>query len=149
MAKPRINVHITREIWKRLDEMAKRPGVSKAAIVDAALAAFLSPEADDRRDAAIIRRLDRMDRRIDRVERDLTVTAETLALYVRYYLTVTPPLPDQDREAAQALGRERFDYFIEQLAKRLVSRESFTSGILHDIGDDDIDFHGGIVGLED
>lgn len=129
MAKPRINVHITREVWKSLDEMAKRPGVSKAAIVDAALAAFLSPEADDRRDAAIIRRLDRMDRWIDRLERDLTITAETLALYVRYYLTVTPPLPEQDREAAQALGRERFDYFIEQLAKRLASGKGLTEAV--------------------
>ncbi|QLC24872.1 ribbon-helix-helix protein, CopG family [Parasphingopyxis algicola] len=132
MAKPRINVHITREVWKRLDEMAKRPGVSKAAIVDAALAAFLSPEADDRRDAAIIRRLDRIDRRIDRADRDITVTAETLALFARYFLTVTPPLPEQDRQAAQALGRERFGYFIEQLAKRLASGKSLSAEVLDD-----------------
>lgn len=133
MAKPRINVHITREIWKQLDEVAKRPGVSKAAIVDAALAAFLSPEADDRRDAAIIKRLDRIDRRIDRVERDMTVGTETLALFIRYYLTVTPPMPEQDRQAAQALGRERFDYFIEQLAKRLASGKSLVTEMLDDI----------------
>lgn len=142
MAKPRINVHITREVWKQLDEMAKRPGVSKASIVDAALAAFLSPEADDRRDAAIIRRLDRTDRRLDRLERDLTVSAETLALYIRYYLTVTPPLSEQDQPAAQALGRERFDYFIEQLAKRLVSGKSLVTEVLGDRISDEADYIG-------
>lgn len=130
MAKPRINVHITREVWKRLDDTTKRPGVSKAAVVDAALAAFLSPEADDRRDAAIIRRLDRIDRRLDALERDLVVTSETLALHIRYYLTVTPPLPEQDRSAAQALGRERFEYFVEQLAKRLGSGKSLVDDLL-------------------
>ncbi len=64
----------------------------------------------------------------------MTVTAETLALYIRYYLTVTPPLPEQDQRAAQALGRERFEYFIEQLAKRLASGKSLTAEVLDDVG---------------
>ena len=42
MAKPRINVHITQSVYRQLETVAKRPGVSKAAIVDAALASFLS-----------------------------------------------------------------------------------------------------------
>ena len=132
MAKPRINVHITRDVWRRLDHATQRPGVTKAAIVDAALAAFLSPEAEERRDALILRRLDRVDRRAARLERALTVTAETLALFVRYYLTMTPPLPEQDRRAAQALGRERFEGFIEQLAKRLASGTSLSVQVLED-----------------
>ena len=132
MAKPRINVHITREVWKRLDHATQRPGVTKASIVDAALLAFLSPEAEERRDSLIIRRLDRVDRRVERLERDLTVTAETLALFVRYYLTMTPPLPEQDRRAAQALGRERFEGFIEQVTKRLASGASLSVQVLDD-----------------
>ncbi|WP_298307361.1 CopG family transcriptional regulator [uncultured Erythrobacter sp.] len=136
MAKPRINVHITREVWRQLDDMTKRPGVSKAAIVDAALAAFLSPEADDRRDAAIIRRLDRLDRRLDAIERDLTVTAETLALHIRYHLTTIPPLPEQDRQAAQALGNERYEYFVGQVAKRLASGRTLQGELLSEVEQD-------------
>lgn len=119
MAKPRINVHITRESWKQLDEATRRPGVSKASIVDAALRAFFAPEAADRRDAVILRRMDRINGRLDRLERDFTVNAETLALFIRYYMTMTPPLPEQERDAAQALGKERFEYFIEQVMRRL------------------------------
>ncbi|MEM9761261.1 MAG: CopG family transcriptional regulator [Pseudomonadota bacterium] len=137
MAKPRINVHITREVWKRLDLATQRPGVTKAAIVDAALAAFLSPEAEERRDALILRRLDRVDQRAERLERDLTVTAETLALFVRYYLTMTPPLPEQDRRAAQALGRERFEGFLDQVTKRLATGSKLSAQVL--VGDTDDD----------
>ncbi len=140
MAKPRINIHVSREVNRLLDQAAKRPNVSKAAIVDAALAAFLSPEADDRRDAAIIRRLDRIDRRINRLERDFTVIGETLALHVRYYLTVTPPLPEQDRQAAQALGKERFEYFIDQLAKRLAGGKSLVADVMEELVAEDGDF---------
>ncbi len=121
MAKPRINVHISQASWRTLDELARRPGVSKASIVDAALQAFFAPEMAERRDEVILRRLDRLNGRLDRLERDLNVNAETLALFIRYYMTMTPPLPEQEREAAQALGKERFEYFIEQVTRRLVS----------------------------
>ena len=46
---------------------------------------------------------------MNRLERDLGIATETLALFVRYFLTVTPPLPNTDQDAARALGRERFD----------------------------------------
>lgn len=121
MAKPRINVHISQSSWRTLDELARRPGVSKASIVDAALQAFFAPEADGRRDEVILRRLDRLNGRLDRLERDLNVNAETLALFIRYYMTMTPPLPEQERDTAQALGKERFEYFIEQVTRRLAS----------------------------
>ena len=95
--KPRLCVYLSDQVDQRLTAAARRPGASKSAITDAALAAFLSPERDDQRDAAIIRRLDRLSRQFDRVERDQTILSETLALFVRYYLTITPPLPAPSR----------------------------------------------------
>lgn len=130
MRKPRINAYISHEVDKRLSEIAARPGVSKAAIVDAALAAFLSPDAEDRRDAVIIKRLDRIDGRLDRLERDLMITSETMALFIRYMLTVTPPVTDRDRQAMQAKGRERFAQFIDQVAKRLASGANLVADVV-------------------
>src|SRR3546814_18220515 len=60
--------------------------LSRAAIVEAAVASFLSPDGADRREAAFTRRLDRLSRQAQRMERDLGVTAETLALFVRFWL---------------------------------------------------------------
>ena len=44
---------------------------------------------------------------------------ETLALYIRHFLTVTTPIPEAQQEAARAQGRLRFEQFIEQLARHL------------------------------
>ena len=107
--KPRLNVHVADELFDKVEIAAKRPGVTKAAVVEAALMGFFSKEFDDQRDGALIRRLDRMTRQYDRLERNLGITTETLALFIRFFLTVTPPLPNADQEAARALGKERFE----------------------------------------
>jgi hypothetical protein len=119
--KPKLSVYLSDHVAKRLVLAASRPGTNKSAIVDAALDRFLNPERDQSGDAALIRRLDRMSRQLDRVDRDLSITAETVALFVRYYLTITPPLPSGDQDAARALGRERFEVFVAQIGKRVAS----------------------------
>lgn len=52
------------------------------------------------------------------VHRDLDIVAETLALWLRCFPTLTPPLPARDQESARLVGRERFDVFIKEIAGR-------------------------------
>src|SRR3546814_1368048 len=42
-----------------------------------------------------------------------------MALFVRFWLTTTPPLPDTALAAAQASGRERYRGFVESLGRRM------------------------------
>jgi len=88
MKQYRLNLFIQPDHAKRLDELAVKKGVSKSSIVAAALASWLSPGAADQREAATAKRLDRLSRQVERIERDQNILIETLALYVRYYLTV-------------------------------------------------------------
>jgi|SRR5579864_1782059 len=119
--KPKLSAYVSDSVAQRLELAAKRPGTNKSAIIDAALDRFLNPERDASGDAALMRRLDRMSRQLGRIDRDLSVTAETIALFIRYYLTITPPLPSGDQDAARALGRERFETFVAQVGKRVAS----------------------------
>jgi hypothetical protein len=119
MSRTRLNIFIEPEHAKRLDRLAAHKGVSKSAVIAAALASFLSPEGGDQREAAIAKRLDRLSRQFDRLERDQNVLIETLALYVRYFLTVSIPVPEGQQEAARAQGRARYVQFIEQLGRHL------------------------------
>ena len=91
--------------------MPQRKRVPQALVVEAALASLLSPDGADRLEAALARRLDRMTRQIERLERHVTITNEALALFVRFWLTSTPPLPDTAQSAAQTKGRERYEGF--------------------------------------
>jgi hypothetical protein len=65
------------------------------------------------------KRLDRLSRQFDRLERDQGILIETVALYVRYFLTVSVPVPDGQQDAARAQGRARYAQFIEQLARHI------------------------------
>jgi len=133
MKKDRLNVYFDPLLSPELDALAARRKVSKSQIVEAALASYLSPDAADQREAAITRRLDRLTRAIERMERNQTITTEALALFVRFWLTTTPPLPDTSREAAQAKGRERYEGFVETLGRRLAKGKTLVKEVSEDI----------------
>lgn len=119
MTRARLNLFIQPDHARRLAELSAMRGLSKSSIVAAALASFLSPDAADQREAAISRRLDRLSRQYERLERDQQILIETLALYVRYFLTVSPPVAPSQQEALRAQGKLRYGQFIDQLARHL------------------------------
>lgn len=118
-AKHRLSVYIDADLMARLEKLADKERTAKSAIAEAAILSFLTSDDADRWEAAVTRRLDRLARSVDRMERDLEFSVEALALYIRAWLTTTPPLPDGAQAAAQAKGRERYDSFIETLGRRL------------------------------
>lgn len=137
----RINMYIPHKLRAELDLTARKSGATKSAIVEAALMGHFSAENGDKRDAVFIKRLDRMTRQMDRQARDFLVISETLALFVRYYLTVMPPLAASEKQAARALGNERFESFITQLSKRLTKKASFIHDVIEDIPRSEPDFY--------
>jgi hypothetical protein len=55
---------------------------------------------------------------MERMERHITIT-NALALFVRFWLTTTPFLPNTARAVAQIKGKERYEGYIEALVRRL------------------------------
>lgn len=129
----RLNVYFPPELARQVSELAIRRRISRSAIVEAAVAAYLSPDGGDRLEAAFARRLDRLSRQVQRLERNTGLTTETLALFVRFWLSVTPPLPDEDQAAAQVKGRKRYEGFIETLGRRYASGKSLLDEIPEDV----------------
>lgn len=136
MTRARLNIFIEPEHAKRLEDFAAHRGASKSSVIAAALASFLSPDALDQREAALAKRLDRLSRQFDRLERDQGVLIETLALYLRHYLTVALPVPEHQQEALRAQGRARYAQFIEQLARHIQRGRSLVREIHEEIGPD-------------
>ena len=117
----------------KLADYAARKRVPQALVVEAALASHLSPDGADRLEAALARRLDRMTRHLERLERHVTISNEALAVFVRFWLTSTPPLPDTAMPAAQAKGRERYEGFVEALGRRLARGRTLAEEVLTDV----------------
>ncbi|ALJ13400.1 hypothetical protein [Sphingopyxis macrogoltabida] len=104
---------------RSLEDRARQRGTTKTEVVEAALTALLLPQDQDRAEALLIRRLDRLVRLLERLEWHTDLTNETLALFVRHWLTSTTPLPDNALAAAQATGKRRWEGFVDALAKRM------------------------------
>ena len=75
----------------------------------------------------------RLTRHVERLERHITISNEALALFVRFWLTATPPLPDTAQPAAQTKGRERYEGFVEALGRRLARGQTLAQEISLDI----------------
>ena len=58
-----------------------------------------------------------------------------MALFVRYFLTITPPLPKVEHDSARTLGRDRFDVFVAQVGRRLAGDHRLVSEVLEKIAD--------------
>jgi predicted transcriptional regulator len=119
MPKPRINLRLAADVYARLDEATQRPGATKSAIIEQALREYFDPEVKTGLEERVLARLDAFDIRQGEIERDVGFTLEALGQFVLYWLTRTDPLPEGERKAAHALGQRRFDYFVEQVARKL------------------------------
>ena len=124
------------ELGSKLADYAARKNVPQALVVETALASYLSPDGADRLEAALARRLDRMTRQLERLERHGRISSEALALFVRFWLTSTPPLPDTALAAAQTKGRERYGGFVEALGRRLAKGRTLADDLTADIARD-------------
>ena len=142
MSRARLNIFLEDDHARRLEQLAGMKGVSKSAVVAAALSSYLSPDGGDRREAAIAKRLDKLTRQFDRLERDQTILIETVALFVRYTLTVNAPIPAAHQDAARAQGRERFGQFVDQLARHLQKGRSLVKDVHEEIAPDRSKFFG-------
>jgi MFS family permease len=116
-AKRKVTIRLTEALCDRLEVVTDRPGVGKSVVVEAALERFLRP--DPSVEDLVQDHFDDMRVRFDRLEGDMRMMAETVALHARYHLAVMPPLPPSRQREAALLGDERFKVLAEQADRRV------------------------------
>lgn len=119
--KPRHHLYFDTDLTAMLEAFASRPGTSKSAIVSNALRDYFERRGGKELDDIFKVRLDRLSTQLNRIERDVLVLTESLALFVRFQFTIAPPQPDADQAAARALAQSRYEAFIAQVGRRLAS----------------------------
>jgi uncharacterized protein YdaU (DUF1376 family) len=134
-AHPRLKetFRLSPEVSRQLADYARSRRKPKVAVVEAALASFFSPDGADRLEAAVSRRLDRLNRELERLEWQVELTTEALSLFIRFWLTTNAPLPDTALAAAQAMGKERWDRFVESLNRRMDQGPKLKTELARDV----------------
>ncbi|PIO99475.1 CopG family transcriptional regulator [Pleomorphomonas carboxyditropha] len=131
--KAQISVYLAPDVLAMLADHAARRNLPQSMIAEAAIASFLSPDAAERREAVLAKRLDQLDRRMARLERDLGIAVESLAVFIRFWLTTTPALPEPAAHAARAKAGERYDAFVTALGRRLAKGPKLQQEIAEDV----------------
>lgn len=132
MKKVRFSVYLDPKLARELEAYAKERRRSLSVVAEASIASFLSPDAPDRMEAVLAKRLDRIGRQIERLNRDTGIGLETLALFIRHWLIAVPVPSEAHYTAAQAKGRERYERFLEALGRRLARGPT----LLHEVAVD-------------
>lgn len=84
-----------------------------------ALEKYFSPPDSDQKEAAFAKRLDRIDRRLKIQHKDLEIMSEVLALFIRTWFTTAVELSDDQKPAAYAAAKRRWERFLELTADRV------------------------------
>ena len=134
-SKKRYSILLSQELAERFERVAKLRNGAKSALVEEALDRRLNPEKYPLIDEALLRRLDEQAASLATLKRDAAINTEMISLFVRYFLTVAPPLADSEQQPARALGKQRFEVFVAQIGRRLASDRCLVSDVLESIAD--------------
>lgn len=131
--KARLSVYLDPDLMAALAGYADRRERSRSLIAEAAIASFLSPDSDEAREAAITKRIDQLDRRMTRLERDVGIAVEMIALFVRFWLSNAPPPAESERALLRKQGGDRYDAFMAALGRRLAKGPKVRQEIAEDV----------------
>jgi predicted transcriptional regulator len=146
MAKKKYTLYLPVPLARKLDQVARDRHGAKSALVEEALRASFEPQQHAGVEDALARRLDHISRQLAAVVRDQKVTAETLGIFVRYYLTASPPVTDDDQEPARLKGRKRYEVLLAEVGKRLAEDRTFAAEVLQTIPIDQPDLFAALPG---
>jgi hypothetical protein len=70
---------------------------------------------------------------MNRLERDVGIGVEMIALFVRFWLSNAPPPPEAERALLRKQGGDRYDAFMAALGRRLAKGPKVRQEIVEDI----------------
>ncbi|GLK85931.1 CopG family transcriptional regulator [Ancylobacter defluvii] len=132
--KAQITVYLEPDVMDLLAQYAAQRDQSMSLIAQAAIASFLSPDSAERQEAALARRLGQIDRRLARLERDLGISTEAFATFIRFWLATTPALPEPAAQATRAKLSERYAAYTRALGRRLAKGPQPRQEIVENVG---------------
>jgi hypothetical protein len=127
--KTKIGIYLDEDVAGRFRIAVRQPAATKSALVNEALRRFLNPP-EGAPSEEVFRRLTGLAKRLRQLHREMQVMTETVALFARYVLTVTPPPPENERHEAEVVGRKRYEVLIREVGRRIASDHTLVSEVI-------------------
>jgi hypothetical protein len=139
--KPRLIAYVEPRLHAQVTAAGAKPGWSQSAVIEAALRYFFSNVIEHERDALLIKRLDDLNRRLARMERDQQAHIELCDVGVHLQLILGPRLNAEAWAIAVAQARPMFDFYRKALKDRLAPGRKLLGQALADAVFSEDDFH--------
>ena len=134
-------LYLSQAMSERLQVLSETHRLSKSQILETALQRYLANDRTDQPNDLRDLQQQATARSLRRIERDLAIVSELMATFVRYFVTITPPLPESEHAAARAIGQLRFEQVIEEIARRLRTDRSLMAQVVAKLDDDPFKTH--------
>jgi hypothetical protein len=126
--KEQLTVRLDPEVLKAARAKAQRDNTSVSAVIAEAATRSLLHAGHAEWEAGIVRALDRIGGKLERLDKRQTFEAgvlkEMVGLFVRAYFNHTPAIPERALRPALLSGKERFARFMDTLAQNLGKGQS-------------------------
>ena len=120
MIKERLHVRLSPEIHDELMR-AKTPANTISGIIEQALAAWFRSKTIEPVMDPLMLKIDALLDQQQTLKQEVTFAAECTAMFACYWFAATPSLPEEKRRIANEQGARRFDLFVQQVAKSIVT----------------------------
>lgn len=121
----------------RIESIERR--FTQQLLIESAVADRYSEELQESRDELLLRHYGCVMVHLKALDREMEVVAESVALFVRMWLSVTPRIPEEERQGALREAEERYGRFVKSLTARLNSGSSILTELPAEILDRDGD----------
>lgn len=120
----RIQPYIAPDLRRRLAAYSAAQDVTESAVMEAALAKYLEPDAGD--EGLVVRRLDSLVQVLDRIEERLDVVAEAVGRFVRFSFQLTP---ERISGEAKTRGDGLYQAFLAKVSTALGTGTTFVAAV--------------------
>ena len=129
-------LYLSEALTHQLAITAETHHLSKSAILERALTQYLAATSGASSNGLQSLQQEQTTRSLRRLERDLAISSELTATFMRYFLTITPPLPLSEHAAARAIGQLRYQKMIEEIVKQLRTDRSLLARVMATMTDE-------------
>jgi hypothetical protein len=125
----RVQAYVEPELARRLVQRRMTMGASESGIVRSSLVQYLDGSSDME---LLLRRLDRLGRADERLQRDLELLSESFGAFLRTWFAHTPALPEDAKGFARATAERRYRQLIEHVGQRFSGGRRFLDDLPHE-----------------
>ena len=130
----RVWTYLSATLRERLSSYCGASHITERAVFEAALEQYISGTSDM---TLVLRRLDRLGRAADRVQRDVELLSATFAVFVRLWFAHTPSLRDEVKPAAREDAESRYRQFMDYVAQEFTGGRRFLDDLPREAVADD------------